>query len=47
MQEIFTGIYDRGSYDLRIDYHQPVPNPKLSEADQQWVDKLLIPLRPV
>ncbi len=30
-------IYERGAYDLRIDYSQPPP-PPLSEADQQWLD---------
>lgn len=41
LQEIFVGVYDRASYDLRLDYHQPVPPPALVEADQQWADTLL------
>ncbi|OUC15075.1 MAG: hypothetical protein B0A82_08850 [Alkalinema sp. CACIAM 70d] len=45
LQAILLGVYDRGSYQFRIDYHQPVPPPQLSEADQQWVDALLAPLR--
>lgn len=45
LQAIVLGVYDRGSYHLRIDYHQPVPSPKLSEADQQWVDDLLTSFR--
>jgi hypothetical protein len=45
LQAIVLGVYDRGSYQFRIDYHQPVPPPKLSEADQQWVDELLAPIR--
>jgi hypothetical protein len=45
LQEIFTGVYDRGSYDLRIDYQQAVLNPKLLGEDQQWVNELLTPLR--
>jgi hypothetical protein len=45
LQAVVLGVYDRGSYHIRIDYHQPVPPPKLSEADQQWVDALLAPLR--
>ncbi|WP_250123517.1 DUF4058 family protein [Chroococcidiopsis sp. CCMEE 29] len=45
LQAILVGVYDRGSYQLRIDYHQPVSPPKLSEADQPWVDELLAPIR--
>jgi hypothetical protein len=45
LQEIFSGVYDRGSYDMRIDYRQPVPRPKLSAGDQQWVDELLMSQR--
>lgn len=42
LQAIVLGVYDLGSYHVRIDYHQPVPPPKLSEADQQWVDDLIV-----
>ncbi|GET41825.1 hypothetical protein MiSe_66390 [Microseira wollei NIES-4236] len=42
---IFHQVCDRSSYDLRIDYRQPVPPTALSEADRQWVDALLAPLR--
>ena len=45
LQAIVQGVYDRGSYDFRMDYHQPVPPPKLSEVDQKWVDELLTPIR--
>ncbi|MCL1472481.1 DUF4058 family protein [Argonema antarcticum] len=45
LQSILLGVYDRGSYQLRIDYRQPVPGPKLSETDRQWVDALLVPFR--
>jgi Protein of unknown function (DUF4058) len=45
LQAILLGVYDRGSYQFRIDYHQPVPPPKLSMADQQWLDELLAPIR--
>ncbi|MDZ7962118.1 MAG: DUF4058 family protein [Aulosira sp. DedQUE10] len=44
LQAILLGVYDRGSYQFRIDYNQPVPPPKLSPADQQWVDDLLTPI---
>ena len=45
LQAVVFGVYDRGSYPVRIDYHQPVPPPKLSTADQQWVDDLLASIR--
>ncbi|HEY9850993.1 MAG TPA: DUF4058 family protein [Leptolyngbyaceae cyanobacterium] len=45
LQTILLGVYDRGSYQFRIDDRQPVPGPKLSEADRQWVDTLLAPIR--
>jgi hypothetical protein len=41
LQEAFNHVYERSRYEGRIDYHQPVPPPKLSEADQQWMDELL------
>lgn len=45
LQAVFEQVYERARYDTRIDYHQPVPSPKLSEADQLWVDELLAPIR--
>ncbi len=45
LQAILLGVYDRGSYQFRIDYRQPIPPPKLLAADQQWVDELLAPIR--
>jgi len=45
LQAIFTGVYDRASYDLRLPYHQPVPPPAIDQTDQQWVDALLAPVR--
>ncbi len=45
LQAVFDQVYERARYDTRIDYHQPVPPPKLSEADQLWVDELLAPIR--
>jgi Protein of unknown function (DUF4058) len=45
LQTIFHQVCERSSYDLRIDYRQPVPPPALSEADRQWVDALLVALR--
>lgn len=45
LQAIVQGVCDRASYNERIDYRQPVPPSKLSEADQRWVDELLAPIR--
>ena len=45
LQAVVLGVYDRGSYPVRIDYRQPVPLPNLSEADHAWVEALLAPLR--
>ncbi|BAU15736.1 hypothetical protein LEP3755_63010 (plasmid) [Leptolyngbya sp. NIES-3755] len=45
LQEVFDRVYDLGSYDVRIDYRQPIPPPALSKLDQQWVNELLAPLR--
>ncbi len=41
LQAIVHGVYERGSYQLRIDYSQPVPPPELSAATQQWVSNLI------
>ena len=40
LQAIFAGMYERASYDLRIDYSQP-PLPTFSDADQDWIASLL------
>jgi len=45
LQIVFNHVYERARYSSRIDYRQPVPSPKLSAADQQWVDALLAPVR--
>jgi len=45
LQEAFNRVYERARYRTRIDYRQPMLPPKLSEADQQWVDALLASLR--
>jgi hypothetical protein len=41
LSSIFAGVYDRASYDLRIDYTQPPPPPPFLEADQTWIAALL------
>jgi hypothetical protein len=42
---IFDGIYQRARYQIRLNYDQSVPPPKLSDEEQQWVDQVLRPLR--
>ncbi|MBW4445137.1 MAG: DUF4058 family protein [Plectolyngbya sp. WJT66-NPBG17] len=45
LQAVVDRIYDLGSYDVRIDYRQPVPPPALSKLDQQWLDEIVAPFR--
>jgi hypothetical protein len=47
LQDVFNRVYEKARYRTRIDYGQPLPPPKLSEADQQWVDQLLAATRAV
>jgi hypothetical protein len=42
LQAIVQGIYERGGYSIRLNYRQTVPPPELSQADQRWVDELLL-----
>jgi hypothetical protein len=39
LQAVFDGVYKRSRYQTRIDYHQPVPLPKLQADDQLWVEQ--------
>ncbi len=41
LQTIFSGIYDRASYDLRIDYSQSPPPPTFADVEQAWIDSLI------
>lgn len=41
---IVASVYERGGYDTRIDYRQPVPPPALSAEESAWVAGLLEPL---
>ncbi|MEC4817543.1 MAG: DUF4058 family protein [Scytonema sp. PMC 1069.18] len=45
LQAIVDGVCERAGYNERIDYSQSVPPPKLSQANQQWVEELLAPIR--
>ena len=39
--EVIASVYERGGYDARIDYTQPVPPPALSTEESAWVQLLL------
>jgi len=39
--ELVASVYERGGYDARIDYAQPVPSPALSVSEAQTVSKIL------
>ena len=41
MQEAVNSVYERGGYDARIDYTQPVPPPSLSQSERGLVSKIL------
>jgi hypothetical protein len=39
--EVVASVYERGGYDARIDYSQPVPSPALSDSEARIVSKIL------
>lgn len=45
LKSLLDEIYDRGSYDLRIDYSRP-PIPALSESDIVWMNETLTAKKP-
>ncbi len=45
LKSLLDEIYDRGSYDLRIDYNRP-PIPALSESDMTWMNETLTAKKP-
>lgn len=40
-----ASVYERGAYDLQLNYHEEPPPPKLSEQEAQWVAELLASIR--
>lgn len=42
---IVASVYERGGYDARIDYREPVPPPPLSTEEAAWVEALLASAR--
>lgn len=41
LQTIVSEVVERGSYDLRIDYRQPIPPPKPKPEVQGWLNGIL------
>jgi hypothetical protein len=41
LQALVAAVYERGAYDVRIDYHPPPPPPPLSPEEAEWVEQLL------
>ena len=40
-----AAVYERGGYDVQIDYRQPVPPPALTDDEAAWVDEYLAVIR--
>lgn len=45
LNDVLAAVYERGGYDLQIDYGKPPPPPPLSPKERKWVVELLRPLR--
>ncbi|MEM7131878.1 MAG: DUF4058 family protein [Chloroflexota bacterium] len=43
--DVMSNVYERGAYDIQIDYTQPVPSPNLTDAEHEWVATLLKSVR--
>ena len=43
LKTLLDPVYDRGGYDLVVDYDQSPPLPELAEGDLTWLDKQLAP----
>lgn len=43
--EVVAAVYERGGYDVQIDYTEAVPPPALSAAETAWVEEHLAPIR--
>lgn len=39
LSDVVAAVYERGGYDVQIDYSQPVPPPVLSPEEAAWVRK--------
>jgi len=45
LDEVVATVYERGGYDVQIDYRKPPPPPALSARERKWLAELLRPLR--
>jgi hypothetical protein len=45
LQSLLEIIYDEAGYQYRLGYQRPVPPPKVSSSDQQWVEQILVSFR--
>ncbi|MBX2997557.1 MAG: DUF4058 family protein [Caldilineaceae bacterium] len=45
LAQVVAAVYERGGYDVQIDYREAAPPPPLSEEEEQWVDQSLAPYR--
>ena len=43
--DVVATVYERGGYDVQIDYRKPPPPPALSARERKWLAELLRPLR--
>lgn len=41
MNRVMSNVYERGAYDIQIDYSQPVPAPALDDDQKIWVENRL------
>jgi len=41
LDAVVASVYERGGYEDRIDYEEPVPPPPLSPSETEWVERLL------
>lgn len=45
LADIFATVYERGGYDMQIDYSKPAPPPPLTAKERKWLAEFLRPLR--
>jgi hypothetical protein len=38
---VVAAVYERGAYDIQLDYNRPPPPPPLSAEEQTWVEMIL------
>jgi hypothetical protein len=41
LKPLLDNLYDLGRFGLQVNYQQEPPEPKLSDSDQEWCDRLL------